>query len=34
MTKSLAMLSSIENKKVVNLDELFDEIKANLERSL
>ena len=34
MTKSLAMLSSIENKKVVNLDELFDEIKANLEKSL
>ena len=34
MTKSLAALSTIENKKAVNLDELLAEIKKNLEKSL
>ncbi len=32
MTKSLAALSTIENKKIVNLDELLDAIKMNLEK--
>ena len=34
MTKSLAALSTLENKKAVNLDELLCEIKSNLEKSI
>ena len=34
MTKSLAALSTIENKRTVNLDELLCEIKSNLDKSL